>query len=212
MIITMLTLVLQVPAMILPPSGSIEPVEIDVNADPVALRQEQLNHATIVVDRNRMLDCLRKLKGGVTAEVGVLKGVWSDRILSIMKPEHHYMLDMDTKDALQGAITGVTAACSGTACLESNSTTHVEDLKSYNDANSITWMQGLSADKLKELPDECCDLIYIDANHAGLNPATDLALAFQKIKPHGAIALNDYIYYDFLSSRKYTVKHAVHNS
>lgn len=184
--------------------------EIDVNAMPVGLRQEQLQHLTVVTNRYQMLNCLQRLRGGVTAEVGVLRGVFSNHILSTMKPQHHYMLDMNTADALQAAKLGTTLDCSGGACLDVTATISAEELKRYNDANLITWLEGPSNDKLKELPDGCCDLIYIDASHLGLDPFTDLTLAAQKIKPHGAIVLNDYIYYDWKASVKYTVKHAVH--
>ena len=52
--------------------------------------------------------------------------------------------------------------------------------------------------------------IYIDADHLGEAPARELALAASKLRPDGAIGMNDYIYVDHVTGQPYTVKHAVH--
>ena len=51
---------------------------------------------------------------------------------------------------------------------------------------------GFSQKTLRDLPAECCDIIYIDGSHHAADVLTDTVLAWRLLKPGGLLIFDDY--------------------
>lgn len=130
----------------------------------------------ILADRIKMLRLIPK--GGVCCEVGVLRGEYSQRIVNIVQPSKHYLIDtwQDHLD-LKGT--------------ESHEFVLNRFSKEITDGKVIV-LHGTSAAKLIAIPENSLDFIYLDGCHEYENVLAELFVAYEKLKIGGILAGHDY--------------------
>lgn len=151
-----------------------------------------LRNARLLPSRDDILPLLPK--HAVIAEVGVMKGGFSRKILDVCKPSTFYAIDeyrVHTLPEVWG--------CPITEFFEGK--THRGFFESKFGADIATGvvkvLEGDSGAMLNALPDKSVDVIYLDADHNYLAVVRDLEVIRRKIKPvTGLIILNDYIMRD----------------
>lgn len=128
--------------------------------------------------------------GAVCAEVGVFTGLFSEKILEIVRPSMLYLIDswsteyklkwyVDTPEGWQQQeMTGAEAY--GVACdrFASHFTTKM--------------LRGKSVDMLLTLPDCSLDMVYVDADHSRQAVMFDLEASLTKMRAGGWIMGHDY--------------------
>lgn len=146
------------------------------------LQEEHVKNCRLVPDRYKLLDQLPK--GGNVAEVGVLKGDFSEEILKRTEPDTLELIDIDV----------------------SRFRTRFDK---HGGKTKITVHEDMSSNVLNKFEDGHFDWIYIDGDHEYPGVKQDLAIAKKKVKRDGFIVVNDYTYYSHVSSLKYGVQEAV---
>ena len=138
-------------------------------------------------NRERML--ARLPRGGRCAEIGVWNGDFTASILEITAPRELVLIDPwdlladaspDTwvhaknkkHDAMREMFDHVTAR--------------------FADRDEVVIRKGFSEGVLAEYPDDHFDWVYIDGNHLYDFVRRDLALSFDKVRPGGIIAGDDF--------------------
>lgn len=163
-----------------------------------------LRNARILPNRDDILPLLPK--NAVIAEVGVMNGDFSQKILTVCKPRLFYALDIFNVHELP-AVWGIP-----TSEMFSGKT-HQEFYEcrfSREIANgTVRVLGGDSGVMLNQLPDHEMDAIYLDADHNYQAVVRDLEICERKLKPHtGLLVINDYIMGD--GSGPYGVIQAAH--
>lgn len=161
------------------------------------LQAKHIENCRLVVDRVALLDLLPK--GGVIAEVGVLAGDFSEKILEVVRPGKFYLLDLFESDDW---------AWTGRFTAEHHQEFVTARFESLVKAGDVEVRQGNSWELLDAFPDEHFDWIYIDADHSYESVKKDLAAARLKVKPGGLIVMNDYVIADAQRGDPYGVMHA----
>ncbi len=149
-----------------------------------ALTEEHVANCVVMASRDQILEVMPKR--GTVAEVGVLAGDFSAKILDIVQPSAFHLFDKDFQ-------------------------THavLERFAPQVDDGTMHLHEGISWESVPKLPDGLCDFIYIDADHTYAAVKRDLEVAKHKIKQNGFLLFNDYIYLSPKSCRKYGVVEAV---
>jgi predicted O-methyltransferase YrrM len=149
-----------------------------------ALGDAHVANCTLVANRERIVE--RMPKGGAIAEVGVLRGRFSRRLLDIAAPRELHLFD--TSFARHGV---------------------AERFGREIEAGAVHLHEGLSWERLPELPDGALDFIYLDADHSYEGVTRDIGVAKRKLRPDGFLIFNDYTYWSPLECLKYGVVEAV---
>lgn len=68
----------------------------------------------------------------------------------------------------------------------------MDNLRIGGFSNKVTVIQGQSQIKLRHLPLNAYDIIYIDGSHLAMNVLTDAVLSWQLLKNEGIIIFDDY--------------------
>lgn len=150
------------------------------------LQSGHLAGCELYPDRLAMLSTLPH--GGVVAEVGVQTGAFSASILSLTRPAHLMLIDLDLGQILP---------------------LFDEVLRSTPTVRIDRW-EGDSAQILGALADGCLDWVYIDADHSYEAVRADALVAMTKVRPGGYLVFNDYTMYSPLEHLAYGVIHVVH--
>lgn len=145
------------------------------------LEQKHIINCRLVKDRIKMLELIPK--GGVCAEIGILKGDYSRYILDTVKPLNLHLVDINPKSIK------VAKKRFEDEIAENLVEVHRKDSSSY----------------LSSVPDSTFDWIYIDGDHSYEGVKRDLEAAHTKIKPNGLISLNDYIFFGSSDLTKYGI-------
>ena len=66
------------------------------------------------------------------------------------------------------------------------------NLKASGFKGKTTTLVGFSEETLRDLPAECCDIIYIDGSHQAAHVLADTVLAWRLLKPGGLLIFDDY--------------------
>ncbi|HEV7232100.1 MAG TPA: class I SAM-dependent methyltransferase [Bacteroidia bacterium] len=168
--------------------------------NPVKLQNKHLKNCRILADRNEIL--LYMPPNAHVAEIGVLGGDFSALILEQTKPASLFLID-----------TFCSPDWAGQAHQRFDSASHLSFIQkrfqSEIQNKQIILLQGMSAKKMREIPDRTLDWIYIDADHSYAAVAEDLRQARRLVKPEGFIVMNDYIFFSHHESIEYGVVHAV---
>jgi hypothetical protein len=166
------------------------------------LKEKHVRNCRVFPNRANMLECCYPLKA-VGAEVGVLAGDFSKKILEILKPKKLYLIDLYNKSqtAKFGKRDGFEA--------DEHLGYVTNRFKSQVKDETVIIQQGCSWELLEKFEDEYFDFLYIDANHQYDAVKKDLEVSRKKIKEGGLIGLNDYIFYDHVNSLKVGVVEAV---
>lgn len=145
------------------------------------LEHKHIRNCRLVEDRIKMLELIPK--GGVCAEIGILKGDYSRYILDTVKPLNLHLVDINPKSIK------VAKKRFEDEIAQNLVEVHKEDSSTY----------------LESVPDETFDWIYIDGDHSYEGVKKDLEAAHSKIKPDGLISLNDYIFFGSSDLTKYGI-------
>ncbi|OUJ12046.1 class I SAM-dependent methyltransferase [Acetobacter sp. DsW_059] len=151
-----------------------------------------LRNARLLSSRDDILPLLPR--HAHIAEVGVMKGDFSEKFLKICKPSKFYAIDEFMVHKLP-EVWG-----QKTSDLFENKT-HGQFFKdrfaSQVASGQVVVMEGDSGTMLASLADESLDVVYLDADHNYHAVVRDLEIARKKMKPHtGLVILNDYIMSD----------------
>lgn len=126
------------------------------------------------------------------AEVGVWKGDFSERILSIAKPRRLHLIDpFETRHepTYDKAWYGAQSAEDMAAIRSGVENRFSEDIST----GRVILHAERSEDALAKLPDGSLDFIYIDGDHTYEAVAADLAQSFRVCRDGGLICLDDYV-------------------
>ena len=134
------------------------------------------------VNRREMLKLFPKR--GVMAELGVFRGMFSQRIVEQCNPKKLYLVDT-WGESIDWLIDGKIVNVSGDAAYR-----HVCELFDAN--KQVALRRQTTVSFLSSLPDASLDLIYLDADHAYESVRDELALLWPRIKPGGWVSGHDY--------------------
>lgn len=155
------------------------------------LMMKHLEQCKLLPQRFHLLDKLPKK--GVGAEIGVLGGDWSDKLIRFTQPEKLVLID---------------TFCSNDYPHLKRFTkkTHLNYIhKRFESVDGIDINQGLSWDCMAKYPDNFFDWIYVDAAHNYDAVKKDLNQAKRTLKQNGVIIMNDYIMFDHFMKEDYGV-------
>ena len=143
------------------------------------------NDITIFENRLEMIKSLVK-KEGVYAEIGVFKGVLSEKLVNILNPKELYLIDLYSGIVTSGDQDGNNVESYN---LDNS---YNELMNKYKNSNNIFLLKGFSYDVLNEFNDNYFDMIYLDGDHSYEGVKKDLEVSFKKIKNNGYIMGHDY--------------------
>jgi hypothetical protein len=161
------------------------------------LCEKHLRNCRLLENREVLLHCLPK--GGTVAEVGVLAGDYSAKILEVVQPEKFLLLDLFEADDW-GWSRRFTAK-DHQAFVEARFAKEIS-------AGLIETRRGDASVELAKFNDGCFDWVYIDTDHTYESMKRELDIAGKKVKPDGLIVVNDYTLYDHVQEVAYGVMHA----
>jgi Methyltransferase domain len=164
--------------------------EMERRYPKVDLRAEHIKNLKTVLDKSALLDLLPK--HSVVAEIGVSKGDYSQKILSITEPKQLHLIDAWANEAYRD----------------------LGDLVRNRFAREIDLVQvviheGYSTKILPGFADGYFDWVYIDTSHDYENTVKELELARRKVKTGGLIAGHDYVLGHWPTRTRYGVIEAV---
>lgn len=137
-----------------------------------------------VKNRDVMLEMLPKRI--VCAEVGVLAGDYSRKILETVQPSELHLLDLFSGKVTSGDHNGENVR-------EYDLDAEYARLQQrYRGNPTVRFKQGISYATLKSFPDNFLDFIYIDCDHTFDGTFIELELAFHKLKDGGHLCGHDY--------------------
>jgi predicted O-methyltransferase YrrM len=116
-------------------------------------------------------------KFGITCEVGVAFGGFSQKIVEICQPKKHFLIDAWNQQ-------GRYDETAYNSVLEKFS----KGLKS----GQVEIIRNNSVDGIKLLKDNSIDFIYIDTDHTYKSTKMELIASIEKMKPGGIISGHDY--------------------
>jgi tetratricopeptide (TPR) repeat protein len=157
----------------------------------VALSPAHVAGARVYANRRAMIVGLDLPRHGLLVEVGVARGDFSDFLISLNDPIKFVAIDLFEMEQ-QPEHWGIKQE------VLFDNMTHVDFYKRRFAllGDRIDVKRGWSHEKMAEIPDGVCDLIYIDADHGYENVIREAEMALRKIKPDGTIVFNDYTSYD----------------
>lgn len=156
------------------------------------LAQRYLEGAELVTDRVQLLRGIPK--GGVTCEVGVASGDFSRKMLEILRPGKHYMVDSWNhpgrydEDVFQAVLASF-----------------AKEIES----GQVEIVRSQSHKGLMRLPDKSIDFLYIDTSHNYKDTAMELEVAKSKITDTGIISGHDYRVGRFVPEHRAFIEYGV---
>jgi hypothetical protein len=132
-------------------------------------------------------------KGAIGAEIGVLGGDWSDKLIRFTKPKELVLID---------------TFCSSDYIhlkrfTKKNHFSYIKD--KFKSVEGVSFKQGLSWNCMAEYKDNYFDWIYVDAAHNYDAVKKDLNQVKRVLKDYGIIIMNDYIMHDHFMKDDYGV-------
>jgi len=159
------------------------------SVDYPALASEHLSGARLFATREDLIASLPLPSGPVVAEIGVALGDFSKWLIRTLQPSSFHAFDIFTihNDAmLWGRPTSEVFG----------GRTHGDFYRAKMAGDDVLVHEGDSAQTLKELPANCLDLAYIDAQHGYDGVMADARECIRAAKPEGILVFNDYIMFD----------------
>ena len=181
---------------------TMSPITITPHVIPVSGRST--NEAVLFENRNAALEIIPK--NSIIAEIGVLSGIFSEAMLSALKPSKFYAIDTF-------AVTPQTEPSWAGMRLRDSGLSHEEyyrnKFKKEIDKGVVEVVRGKSWEALELLEDDSLDFAYLDAAHDFASVVKDIKVLNRKVKDNGLIQFNDYILYDYIGGSQYGVVQAV---
>jgi hypothetical protein len=140
-------------------------------------------------NRVRMLRTMPR--GGRCAEIGVWNRAFSQLILEVTAPRELFLIDPWELLAEQDESAWTHKRHKDHAFMKSMRE-HVTN--SYSSLSHVKIRKGFSQDVLATFEDGYFDWVYVDGNHRYEAVRADLRLAFQKVRPGGIIAGDDFFW------------------
>lgn len=168
------------------------------------LRPENLADARLFVNRHEMIKGLSLPRNGVICEVGVAHGEFSQFLIETLTPLQFVAIDLFEMEKYP-VHWGVPQEV-----LLQGKTHH----QFYRDrfasvGDRMTMLKGMSFERIPDIPEASCDMIYIDAGHDYENVKRDAELSQRALKPGATLIFNDYVMYDPFIDAEYGVVQAV---
>jgi predicted O-methyltransferase YrrM len=152
---------------------------------------KHLQHLVSLKDRVEML---RRLpKNAIVAEIGVYKGDFSEKILSICQPEKFLLIDVWNLKGDRGELFDEVTA----------------RFAKYVASHQVEMIRSLSYDAIHDCKDQYFDWVYLDTDHSYKVTIRELEELRPKMKPGGIIAGHDYILGNWNAGFRYGVIEAV---
>ncbi|MFT3736034.1 MAG: class I SAM-dependent methyltransferase [Rhodocyclaceae bacterium] len=149
------------------------------------LTARHLANCKVLESRYRILDHIPK--GGTCAELGVMRGNFSEHILLKTQPARLHLIDINP-----GAMGFVAQRFANEVA-----------------SGLVQLTLGDSAASVLQLPADYLDWAYIDGDHRYEAVRRDLQAVYARLKPDGWIVLNDYVFFSPIDFIKYGVVEAV---
>jgi hypothetical protein len=119
-------------------------------------------------------------------EVGVLSGIFSEKIFEIINPSELYLIDLFSGSCISGDHNSENIK-------EYDLDLHYYELKDkYHNNDNVHLIKDFSYNALKKFDNNYLDFIYIDTDHTFDGTFLELELSFHKIKNGGFICGHDY--------------------
>jgi len=173
-------------------SGANEPearVNVKSSNDNPVTQELQIKAPARHQNRLRMLEHMPK--GGRCAEIGVWNGGFSGAILDVTQPSELVLIDPWDLLSAQSEDEW-THKKHKNHIFMSELYLNVEKL--YGDLDNVTIRKGFSENVLSSYPDNYFDWVYIDGNHLYEFVKRDIEISFEKIRPGGIIAGDDFFW------------------
>lgn len=161
----------------------------NVNAlQQINLNQKNIENLKVILNREILLKFLPK--NGITAEIGVDKGDFSKKIISLTHPKKLFLIDTW-----------------GSGIIKMNFVKN----RFQNEINSGTVVikRGFSEIELEKVENGYFDWVYIDTTHSYNQTLKELELCRLKVKDNGIIAGHDYCQGNINRALPYGVVQAV---
>ena len=154
--------------------------------------------ARLFANRHDLIRGLRLPPNPVIAEIGVALGEFSKFLIEQYRPSQFHAFDvflLHTEEVIWGR--------PPTEVLGNK--THLDFYRDAMNGHNVIVHEGPSAETLRDLPDQCLDLAYIDGAHYYEGVLRDAEESVRALKPGGIIIFNDYIAHDFYQRSDYHV-------
>jgi hypothetical protein len=152
-----------------------------------------LQNARVLPDRDTMLELLPKSK--VFAEIGVLLGDFSEKILRICEPHHFVGIDIFRIHELPMLWGRPTTEVLGN---RTHGAFYRDRFSDFISQGRMTVLEVDSVTAMARLPNDSLDIVYVDADHSYDAVCRDLSVIKHKIRDDGLIIMNDYTMVDVL--------------
>lgn len=130
------------------------------------------------------------------AEIGVLHGDFSDKILKIVNPKRLFLIDPygngDNEDTYGVELNNAPVAYS----TEQDYLTLHKKFSKEIQAETVIVLRKYSYEAIDAFVDQCLDFLYIDASHLYEDVKRDLEDWLPKLKTNGILCGHDYIEFD----------------
>jgi hypothetical protein len=127
-----------------------------------------------------------KIEKPIILEIGIFKGDFFDYIYNNCSPEKLIGVDIFEGHCVSGNEDGNNVISTNL----SNEYTILTN--KYKNNSNVQLIKNFSYKYLSTIPDNTCDIIYIDGDHSYEGVKKDLAISFLKIKNNGYIMGHDY--------------------
>lgn len=151
------------------------------------LRSEDVAGARLFANRHDLVASLDLPPNPIIAEVGVALGEFSKFLIGTFSPSVFHAFDifkLQDDATLWGQPTSKVL----------HGKTHLDFYR--GEVPTAVIHEGSSGETLKELPDGCLDLAYIDAQHTYDEVLRDARECVRALAPSGVLVFNDYIMHD----------------
>ena len=140
---------------------------------------------------NRLKMLEKMPKNGIAAEVGVWNGGFSAAILDVTEPKELVLIDPWDLLADQKQETWTHQKHEDALAMGAMYTSVMDRYQSHR---SVSVRKGFSAEVLASFPDNYFDWVYIDGNHLYDFVRRDVEISFDKVRPGGCIAGDDFFW------------------
>lgn len=167
-------------------------VKSNINfAHQVRLSEKNIRHLKVVLNREILLNHFTK--NGIIAELGVDKGDFSKKIITITHPKKLYLIDIWDSEVHNR-----------------NKMLYVKKrFKEEINAGQVIVIRGASEKELEKFENGYFDWVYIDTSHTYKQTIKELELCRMKVKDGGIIAGHDYCQGNINEALAYGVAQAV---
>jgi len=165
-----------------------------------ALTEKEVAGARLFADRASLIRGLSIPKSGVIAEIGVLRGDFSEFLISELAPRKFVGFDMFNAHE-HASIWGIPSS----EFFQGLTQQEYVQRRLTRFGDSVALERGPSQRTLPKYARREFDLVYIDAGHDYDDVKSDAHWAAQMAKDDGILVFNDYILFDHMAMAPYGI-------